>query len=297
MTERAELVEAALDVYREGLGLLDGDERVVFWNRAAELMTGFSGAEVIGRRLPEALEPLSRGHDCEMYGVPQNGALPGRGSLVHAQHKLGRDLPSIARRIILRDGLGARIGTAAVFHLGELLNALPHGETSEVEEVRQSQAELRNRLENEHEMFVHEGLPLAVMWITIDQANELRKTRGARACETMLETVERVLANGLRPGEEVGRWGDDEFLVLSHEQSPQALSAHAQLIVGLARTADFRWWGDRISITASVGVAISESGDTLAETLARARSATAESAHAGGNHVTLAVRRQPCSPL
>ena len=33
MANRAELVEAALDVYPEGLALLDHDERVVFWDR------------------------------------------------------------------------------------------------------------------------------------------------------------------------------------------------------------------------------------------------------------------------
>ena len=104
-------------------------------------------------------------------------------------------------------------------------------------------------------MFVHEGAPLGVLWIAVDQAGELRKTHGARACETMLESVERTLANGLRPGEEIGRWGDDEFLILSHERSPEVLASHAQVLAGLARTADFRWWGDRVSLTVSVGAA------------------------------------------
>src|SRR6266700_3296664 len=161
MTNRAELVEAALDVYPEGLALLDCDERVVFWNRAAEGMTGYSAAEMVGRRLPEALEPLLLGRDCDMHIEPRNGPQPGRGSLVHAQHKLGCDVPAIARRIILRDGLGGRIGTAAAFHPGEAQTALPHGETSEVEAVRQSQAELEGRLSNEFEMFLQEGVPLA----------------------------------------------------------------------------------------------------------------------------------------
>jgi diguanylate cyclase (GGDEF)-like protein/PAS domain S-box-containing protein len=296
MADRVELVEAALDAYPEGVVLLDGDELVVFWNRAAELITGYPGAEVIGRRLPDALEPLSRGRDCEMYGAPRNGPQPGRGSLVHAPHKLGRDIPSIARRIILRDNLGARIGVAAVFHPGELFNALPHGETSDVDEVQRSQSELQDRLGSEHEMFVREGTPLAILWIAVDQAHELRKTHGAGACESMLETVERVLANGLHPGEEVGRWGEDEFLVLSHEKSPEALAAHARAVTGLARTAVFRWWGDRLSITVSVGVASAEPGETLSEMLARAQAATRESASAGGNHVTIAARRQPCLP-
>jgi diguanylate cyclase (GGDEF)-like protein/PAS domain S-box-containing protein len=296
MADRVELMEAALDVYPEGLALLDAGERVVFWNRAAELLSGYPGAEVVGRQLPETLEPLVAGRNREALGEPRNGPQPGRGSLVHAQHKLGRDVPVITRRVVLRDGLGARIGTAVAFHPAELFNALPHGETSDVEEVRQSRAELRDRLENEYEMFEHEGVPLAILWIAVDQAPELRRTHGARACETMLERVERTLANGLRPGEEVGRWGDVEFLVLSHESSTEALHAHAQTLAGLARTADFRWWGDRVSLTVSVGGVAAQPQETLAQLLERARSAMTDSTHAGGNHVTLAPRRQPCSP-
>ena len=295
MADRAELVEAALDVYPEGLALLDCGERVVFWNRAAEAMTGYSGAEVVGRRLSEALEPLALGRDCDPHTEPRDGPQPGRGSPVHAQHRMGRDLPAMARRLILRDGLGARIGTAAVFHPGEAQTALPHGETSEVDEVRQSQAELEERLASEFEMFLREGVPLAVFWVRADQARELRRTHGARACETMLEAVERTIANGLRPGEEVGRWGDDEFLVLSHESSTEALQIHAQTLAGLARTADFRWWGDRVSLTVSVGVARGEQTETLGDLLEHAQAAMLESAHAGGNRMTFAPRRQPCS--
>jgi diguanylate cyclase (GGDEF)-like protein/PAS domain S-box-containing protein len=296
MTDRVELVEAALDVYSEGLALLDRDERVVFWNRAAEAMTGYPGAEVIGRTLPESLAGLACGRDHEVFGRQHRDAQPGREALVHAQHKLGRDVPIVARRVTLRDGLGARIGVAVAFHAAELLNALPHGESSDVEEVRQSLEELKDRLENEYEMFVREGVPLAVLWIMVDQAGELRKTHGARASETMLEKVERSLANGLRPGEEVGRWGDDEFLVLSHESSPVALQAHAQNLAGLARTADFRWWGDRVSLTVSVGTAAVQAEETLTGLLERARAAMTESAQGGGNRVTLAAGRQPCLP-
>ena len=38
------------------------------------------------------------------------------------------------------------MGIAAVFHPGELLSALPHGETSDVEEVRQNQSELKKAI-------------------------------------------------------------------------------------------------------------------------------------------------------
>lgn len=292
MADRAELVEAALEVYPEGLALLDPEERVVFWNRAAELMTGYSGGEVVGRCLPEGLGSLASGRDYDMHATPRNGPQPGRGTLVHAKHKLGRDVPAIARRVILRDGLGGRIGCAAAFHPSEHFTALPHGETSQEEVVRESQAELKGRLANEFEMFAREGVPLAVLWIAVDQAGDLRKTHGERACETMLETVERTLANGLLPGGEVGRWGDAEFLVLLHESSPEGLAAHARMLAGLARTADFRWWGDRVTLTVSAGAAACQAEETLAELLERARAAMLDSMHAGGNHVTLSSSRR-----
>lgn len=295
MADRSELVEAALDVYPEGLALLDVDERVVFWNRAAEMMTGYGGADILGRRIPDALEPLTVCRDYEMNPEPRNGPRLGRGSLVHAQHKLGHDVPAIARRVILRDGLGERIGMATVFHPGGQLVALPHGETTDGAEVLQSQVELEDRLTIEFEAFLHESIPLSVLWICVDQARELRKTHGSRASETMLENVERTLANGLRPGEEVGRWSDDEFLILSHEMSGDTLAHHAQSLAGMARTADFRWWGDRISLTVSVGAAVADKGEALPQLLERAQSAMLASTAAGGNHITLAPGRHPCS--
>jgi diguanylate cyclase (GGDEF)-like protein len=212
----------------------------------------------------------------------------GRGTLIHAQHVRGHDIPAIARRVILRDPLGARIGTAAVFHPAERLNAIPHGDTSEGSEVQESQLQFRERLETEYQSFLEEAVPLGLLWITVDQAAPMRKSHGARACESMLENVERTLANNLRPGDEIGRWGDDEFLVLSHEPDPHVLASHGQVLAGIARTADFRWWGDRLSLTVSIGAAEAERHEILAHLLERAQSAMKSSANAGGNQVTLA---------
>lgn len=105
-----------------------------------------------------------------------------------------------------------------------------------------------------------------------------------------------MLAKGLRPAEEIGRWGDDEFLVLSHERTAGTLAAHAQVLAGLARTAEFRWWGDRVSLTVSIGAAQAEPAETLAQLLERAQAAMLVSVHAGGNHITQAPGRQICSP-
>jgi diguanylate cyclase (GGDEF)-like protein/PAS domain S-box-containing protein len=287
MTDRTELLEAALDSLPEGIGLIDSDGRVAFWNRSAEAITGHSGIDLVSRSASVALEPLlisQRPGEQE----PCLGVQPGTGALVHLRHKLGHDVPTMMRALVLRDGLGGRIGLAAVFHPAESLDELPHGECGEDSTVEASQAEFEERLHAAFEDLRQGGESFGVLWLTIDHAHDLRKTHGARACDGMLEKVEHVLANGLRPAERMGRWGDDEYLILSHERTPEMLAAHAQVLAGLARTADFRWWGDRLSITVSIGAAQAEREGSLAGLLERAKAAMFTSFHAGGNRITSA---------
>jgi diguanylate cyclase (GGDEF)-like protein/PAS domain S-box-containing protein len=296
MTDRTELLEAALDSLPEGIALLGEDRQVVFWNRAAEVITGYAGLELVGQAGPETLKELLGWSVPPGDPEPDSGPQPGRGYLVHVQHKLGHDVPAMARILVLRDGLGGHIGTAVVFHSAEMLEALPHGETGKSEGVEASQANLEDRLEALFEDFTHDGPAFGLLWITVDQAHELRKTHGAGACEAMLEKVERALAQGLRPAEELGRWGDDEFLVIAHEHEPEMLAVRAQALAGSARTADFRWWGDRVSLTVSIGAAQAEQAEALAQLLQRAQEAMISSIQAGGNHITLAPGGQACLP-
>lgn len=290
MTDRAEFVEAALEVYPEGLALVDREDRVVLWNRAAELLTGFGGAQMVGRVLPGSLQAL-------LCGRMGGGEVDGDdGPMVHLQHLRGHDVPVLARRVVLRDGLGARIGTAVVFHAADRVEALPHGETCEGSEVRASQGEMRERLEIAHRSFLSDGEPMGVLWVMVDQAREMRRTHGARACEAMLESVERTLANALRAGEGVGRWGDDEFLILAHEPDAEMLANHGRVLAARARTAEFSWWGDRASLSVSMGAAVAEQGESLSQLLDRAQNAMYESVQLGGNRVTAAQRRIACSP-
>ncbi|MGD0733223.1 MAG: diguanylate cyclase [Terracidiphilus sp.] len=296
MTDRTELLEAALDSLPEGVAVLGQECHLFFWNRAAEAITGHTGLELVGRPAPELLNGLLKA--CAPAGDPdsESGVQRGRAFLAHARHTLGHEVPVMARTLVLRDGLGEQIGTAVVFHPAESLDALPHGEIGAGKVIETNQADLKDCLETEFEDYARGGLPFGVLWIAVDQGAGLRKTHGNGACEAMLEKVERALAHGLRPAEQIGRWGDEEFLVVSHERTPEMLAAHAQALAGLARTAEFRWWGDRVSLTVSIGAAQANRAETLAELLERAQQAMVTSVHAGGNHMTLAPGRHACLP-
>lgn len=288
VADRAELLESALDALGEGVALADMDGRVAFWNSAAEGIAGWKAGEVVGCRVRQVLDALVVG------GAPQwiqHSAAEVEGehsSAVPMRHKLGHEFPIVAHVLVLRDCLGIRIGTGVLFHPAEKIDALPQGETSGDSKISQSRMQLEDRLARMHEDFGQENAHLGVLWVSVDQGPELQRSHGTQACEAMMETVERTLASGLKPAEEIGRWGDQEFLILSHERSAAALAAHAQVLTGLARTAEFRWWGDRISLTVSVGAAQAEPGEGLGGLLERAQSAVLASLRAGGNHITAA---------
>ncbi len=285
MTDRMALLEATLDSLPDGVALLDCEGGVVFWNQAAEAITGCRSADLPA--CPEVLRPLLQAaRACAAAADSHRDC----GTLVRARHRLGHALPLIAHTLPLRDGLGGRMGGAILFHPAERLDALPHGESDEDADVQASQVDLEERLQAEFEDFERGGEALGVLWIEVDQGPELRKTHGAAAFQAMGEKVRRALAAGLRPAEELGRWGDAEFLVIAHERTPEMLASHARTLAGLARTADFRWWGDRLSLTVSIGAAQAELGEALPGLLGRARQAMEASLREGGNRIAVARR-------
>jgi diguanylate cyclase (GGDEF)-like protein/PAS domain S-box-containing protein len=289
MTNRFALLESALDSLPDGIALLECDGGVAFWNQAAEAITGYSASDLVTQAIPDALKPLLEvGRNDAQTNVARQGD---RGALVRPRHKLGHELRVITRTLILHDGLGERVGAATLFHPAERIDALPHGESGNRSEVAASQTEIEERLQSEFENFEQGGQPLGVLWITVDQGRELRRTHGVAASQSMLVKMRLALAQGLRPAEELGCWGDDEFLVIAHERTPEMLASHAHTLAGVARTADFRWWGDRISLTVSIGAAHAIDGEPLPQLLHRARKAMETSAADGGNCVALAQQQ------
>ena len=297
MVDRTELLESALDSIHEGIALFGLNGEIVFWNQAAEETTGYPGVDLMGREAPNGLESLAPDQNSQAEWRPAPGMRFSGGVPIRARHRLGHEIQIKARTRPLRDVLGQRIGTAVVFHTVETLDALPRGTWGDDPELAAGQSDLEKRLRSEFEACIGSSLPFGVMWIKVDQAEKLHKTHGAGACGAMMEKIAHALSAGLRPAEVLGRWGDDEFLVISHERTPEMLNAHGRVLMGLARTAEFKWWGDRVLITASIGVAqgCQGSNECLAQLLERAQRAMEASSRTGGNCVTSAQGVRECS--
>jgi diguanylate cyclase (GGDEF)-like protein len=317
MTDRVEMLEATLDLVGGGIAILDDQSNVIFWNRAATTLTGYRAQDVISRPCPQHLYSVDEAHrvrvtsDASLSQQNERRHLSGASlsapitcleypledsqetrnalqcpTLVALTHRLGHSVPGMLRKADLHNSLGELTGTALLFYPVEEVDALPHGELGEDADIERSQAEMEDRLDAAHHQWTTTRMAYGLLWIAVDQAQALRKTHGHEACEAMLRTVEQTLLRQMKPAEIIGRWGNNEFLVLAHERTPELLVEHAQRLAGLARTADFRWWGDRVGLSLSIGTSHASEGETLQDLLSCARQAMQSSAYAGGNKVT-----------
>jgi diguanylate cyclase (GGDEF)-like protein/PAS domain S-box-containing protein len=309
----ADILSSALSELDEGIAVLDAESRVLFWNPAATAITGYASHDLLGRTLPpeayriepnrQTLQQPRSGSIADRAAqtvtdsrIPDSRSQDARPIHVELHHRQGHTLPAMLRRTPLRDALGKRSGTLLRFHPVEEIDALPHG-AAEDDALREShvekgQAEMEDRLEKAWHEFTACDIPFGLLWVTVDQASMLRKTHGHDASEAMLAIIERTLVHGLRPAEILGRWGDNEFLILCHERTSEMLDAHAQHICSLAHNADFRWWGDRIPLTLSIGAAQAAHGVTLQKLLQQAQQAMQQSIQLGGDQAQCSDQAQ-----
>jgi diguanylate cyclase (GGDEF)-like protein len=275
MSCRVDMLEATLDHIGEAVVILDGKSNVLFWNRTAAQLTGYSPVDVLAHACPNLIT--------SQFGQIDLGS--GKPSATTLNHKLGYTVAGMVRVFDLHDSLGASSGKALLFYPIEDLETIADVESPDAIDIEHNHSEMKDRLEAAHHQWMTGDIPFGLLWIKVDQAESLRKSHGRDACESMLRTVQQTLARQRKPSEVIGRWEASEFLVLTHERTPELLVEHAQRLAGIARTADFRWWGDRVGLTVSVGAAFAAEGHTLHSLLNGALDAMQSAVYAGGNQV------------
>jgi diguanylate cyclase (GGDEF)-like protein len=134
---------------------------------------------------------------------------------------------------------------------------------------------LANRRHGAHELeravslATRHGHLLALARVDIDQFKAINDTHGHQAGDVVLEEVSRRLAGALRGGDELARWGGDEFVaILPDTDREGALRAAERLRSAVAAT-PVPLGDAEVPVTVSVGWA-HWAGDTPGDLLARA---------------------------
>lgn len=121
--------------------------------------------------------------------------------------------------------------------------------------------------------------PMCAVLIDIDHFKAINDTYGHLAGDKVLKHVGHVLNSQLRDDEVVGRWGGEEFLLLlPNTTDDQALTVADRVREHIQHNRSLR-----TPVTASMGIAQWQAGDTPTDWIARADSALYQAKHAGRN--------------
>jgi two-component system, cell cycle response regulator len=142
-------------------------------------------------------------------------------------------------------------------------------------------------LQEEHERCKRNGDPLAVAMLDLDRFKQLNDTHGHQTGDVVLADTARILREGAREVDMIGRYGGEEFIVILPEATEAAAVHFAERVREAVERHVFRSGDKEIRMTVSGGVASASAPDLLQpdELIRRADMALYEAKNGGRNRV------------
>lgn len=288
-------VRTILENLSEAVCAFDLDRSVIYWNRGAERITGFSAEEVIGRKCSAGIlmHVDERGRPLCSAGCLLGEAIRERAvrtAELFIRHKEGHRLPVSVRFAPLIDDDDVVVGALQVFHEASAGRAA-NERIRELERLsfldpltnlanrRYADMTLRSRCAD----LAQGGPPFGVVLLDIDNLKQINDEHGHDAGDMVLRTVARTLLLGTRPFDVKGRWGGDEFIAIVSNVEATGLSQAAERFRTLIEASSVCYGDTELRTTASVGAAMAAAGEDVRTLIRRADQQLYESKTQGKN--------------
>jgi len=287
-----------LDKVADGVYFVDRERRIRFWNHAAERLTGFTSAQVLGSSCADAIlvHVDERGAllcrtSCPVVATMEDGE--DRTADVFLRHREGHRVPVRVRTAAVRDRHGRIIGVVETFQDNS-------AQIADLERIRHLEqvasldplTGLANRryLDNIFEArFAEVGRGVSafgVILADIDWFKPINDTHGHDVGDRVLQMVARTLAHNCRPYDIVGRWGGEEFLVIAAHSAAEEVRDLAERLRALVAQSRLDHQGMSIGVTASFGATVARRDDSASILVQRADELLYRSKEEGRNRVT-----------
>ena len=291
-------LQPVLDSFHDSVLLVDGRGAIAGVNRAAETLFGTLSARLIGLNcfglmadrqsqgfldylrgtlLPAAGSPAPAGTPVELVGRRVDGAL----FPIEVTSGRVEQAGGLAYTLVIRD-ISERKAQEKALRDGANRDRLTHVATrAHIEQLAETELFRASRY----------GRALSILLFDIDRFKAVNATYGHAAGDAVLHEVARRCRTLIRASDLIGRWGGEEFLVMTPET---ALEGGRSLGERLRKVVADRPCpldtGDSLSITVSVGIAQYAPGDAgFAAIVARADAALYRAKEAGRNRVEIAA--------
>jgi PAS domain S-box-containing protein/diguanylate cyclase (GGDEF)-like protein len=283
MIEDNEFYWKLLDALKDGVYFANTQRKITYWNKAAEEITGYRSAEVLGKFCGDniLIHIDDRGNNLCTGPCPLSRAMAeGKPceAAVYLHHKQGHRVPVYVRINPIRDAGGEIIGAVEVFsdnsageqflqRAGNLKERQLQDPVSEIPNRRYIEMKLQTSL---GELKAY-GWSLGLVYLRLEGLSHLKTGGKEAAYNGALKIIGRTLMNNITPFDLVGRWQEDDFVALIHNVNADKLTETADLYRVLLEKTDFTCLGEDIRLSASVGSEPAKKEDNETSLIERAR--------------------------
>ena len=301
-----ELHKALLDQLEEGIYMVDRERRILYWNAAAEQITGYLAHEVAGHFCHgnlmmhcDASGAVLCGKACPLSATMLDGKP--RECTVFLRHRHGYRLPVHVRARPIYDSAGVLVGAVEVFEEA----AAARREKIHSLEAFDCLDELTGAARREYgEMkFSHEleglnrfGVPLGWLRVQMDRLQEFEHRYGHGMIDTAAKLIAGTVDANVGLLDVLTYWDRADFRLAVHNCTRQTLAELAQKLVTLVNASNLQWWGDPVRITVSIAGELAERGDSIESLEARTAEAFARCRANGGNQAAILHRGAAPAP-
>lgn len=295
-----DLCETVMDNLYEGLFVVDPHGEIVYWNRTAEKITGFTRSEIVGAlceedllmRLDESGAAVCSSRTCPMNALQSGGPDVWQGEL-YIRHKQGHRLPVKTRIVALKNDDGGLVCIAHMFtHNRAAADAVEGMREAQELALHDPLTGLGNRgyaeinLERCLVEMERYHFPFGVFFMDVDRFKDVNDSYGHEIGDVVLRTVGRTIINSLRASDMVFRWGGEEFLAIALQVHSQQLDPIGDKIRVLVEQSPILTDAGLCNVTVSIGATLARSDDTCESLVNRADMLMYESKLRGRNQVT-----------
>jgi len=135
-------------------------------------------------------------------------------------------------------------------------------------------------LENSIKSSKRYGHSIGVIFFDIDNFKHINDKYGHLVADDILVELTSIIKTGIRQSDQFGRWGGDEFVLISGYSSPEATIELAQKILDKIKVNN---WSNSINLTVSIGISFYEVGDSVKSLISRADTKMYEAKKLGKN--------------
>jgi diguanylate cyclase (GGDEF)-like protein/PAS domain S-box-containing protein len=298
MHSQDHLYRDLLDNLADGVYFTDREGRVIYWNKGAERLSGYTQSEVIGRRCSDniLMHVDASGvalctSACPLQTSIQDGQLHEADIFLH--HKGGSRLPVHVRVSPLRDDSGNVIGAVEVFsdntsktQIAERLAQMERLALLDTLTGLPNRRYLETQIHSRLEEMRRAGWAFGVLFMDIDNFKKINDSFGHETGDRVLKMVAGTLDANCRFFDTVGRWGGEEFIAVACDVSARSLTEIAErfrVLVAQSALTDLR----SLSVTISIGGTLASSDDTPESIVSRADANLYRAKNSGRNCVCM----------